>query len=233
METARSNLLVGLAMAEFDPANANTLLAVRNDTLWPNQADQDAYVKEAMSRLRGRNVEDRKEATKLAVETAKLLVTIAVAVLVATGTLFQFARTNGLPWDNPTIILFAVVVPVLFLSMAAGLTAISRAYKNADGRESISGPPWSTAALANPLNLQSGTGAVALVLLIAGLSVWALDGKSVVAAISVSIPSGPQSSLPAGPLTIEGTWTELRLRTASHQEIKLPPNSSPITLICK
>jgi hypothetical protein len=65
---------------------------------------QAIYLNELKARFSGRSPDDKKEATKLAVETAKMLITVGIAVLVAAGTMLQFARSGGLGWQSPTII---------------------------------------------------------------------------------------------------------------------------------
>ena len=223
-------------MAEFDPTNAMALLEANKATLWPNQATQDDFLAEAIARLGGRSADDRKEATKLAVETAKMLLTVAVALLVAVGTLLQFARTNGVPWQSWTIAFFGVAVVLLFVSMSSGFSAISEVYKRADGRTSANEPAWSTTPLSRRLNVQSGSGIFALLGLIVALIFWAWGGPSAAVGINLSIPGGPQSSASSGPVTIDGVWTELRLKTAGNQEIKLPASSTttgPLTVTCK
>src|ERR1700730_4024251 len=132
-------------MAEFDPTNAMALLEANKATLWPNQATQDDFLAEAIARLGGRSADDRKEATKLAVETAKTLLTVAVALLVTVGTLLQFARINGVQWLSGTVALFGLSVVLLFVSMQAGFSAISYVFKRADGLVAANEPAWSTA----------------------------------------------------------------------------------------
>jgi hypothetical protein len=223
-------------MAEFNPATAIALLQRDKDTLWPDANTRDAFLNEALARLGGRSTDDRKEATKLAVETAKMLLTVAVAVLVATGTLLQFARTNGVSWGSMTIFLFCATVILLFVSMAVGFSAISSVYKRADGVASANAPAWSTEPLSRRLNIQSSTGVAALLGLLGGLFFWAWSDQPSLAAINLSIPAGPQSTLASGPVTIEGSWSELRLKTAGNQEIKLPASSSstsPLTITCR
>jgi hypothetical protein len=52
-------------------------------------------------------------------------------------------------------------------------------------------------------------------------------------AVTVTIP-GQASSPPAGgSLSVEGVWTELRLRTVAQQEIKLPQQTLPVTVTCQ
>jgi hypothetical protein len=87
---------------------------------------QATYLNELKARISGRSPDDKKEATKLAVETAKMLITVGIAVLVAAGTMLQFARSGGLGWQSPTIICFGVAVAFLIASMTSGFSAIIR-----------------------------------------------------------------------------------------------------------
>ncbi len=222
-------------MASLDYQKALDILKANRNALGPDFSAQEAYLKEAEARLGGRSAEDRKEATKLAIETAKMLLTISVAVLVATGTFLQFARTNGVPWLSLPMAAFAVTGLLLFLSMVNGFNAISTAYKRADGRLTVAKQEviWSTEAIAGKLNWQAKFGFFSLVFLILALIVWANGDEPQIAAVSISIPSTAKQSLSKGPTTIEGVWTELRIKTSGKQEISLPPGSSPISLICK
>jgi hypothetical protein len=221
-------------MPTFDPATAIAQLEANKATIWPDAATQDAFLSEAKARLGGRSSDDKKEATKLAIETAKTLLTIAVALLVASGTLLQFTRTNGVPWLSWTVAFFTFSVILLFVSMSAGLSAISGVYKRADGRTFPTETAWSTLPVSKRLNVQSLTGVFALLALLIGLGLSAQSTQA--PGLSLTIPGTPQSALPAGPLMIDGTWTELRLKTAGNQEIKLPPNSptsGPLAINCK
>jgi hypothetical protein len=222
-------------MADLDPSFALNILKANRASLGADDAARDAYLKEAEARLGGRSADDRKEAAKLAVETAKMLLTVAVAVLVATGTFVQFARTNGVAWVSLPIGCFTATVILLFLSMTNGFSAISSAYKRADARGTgdLGKLPWSTEAIASKLNWQAKFGFLSLVALIVALVTWANSEESQLAAVSISIPSATKASVAKGPVTIEGTWAELRIRTVGNQEMKLPPNSSPVQLICK
>jgi hypothetical protein len=223
-------------MAAFDPGTAIASLQTNKATIWPDATTQDAFLAEAVARLGGRSSDDRKEATKLAVETAKMLLTVAVALLVASGTLLQFARTNGVPWLSGTIGFFAVSVVLLFVSMSSGFSAISEVYKRADGRTFPTEAAWSTQPLSKRLNIQSGSGIFALVALIFGLGLWAMSGQSAVPGLSLTIPGTSQSATPIGPLLIDGVWSELRLKTAGNQELKLPASSTssgPLAISCK
>lgn len=222
------------AMPAFDPLTAIAHLEANKATVWPDATTQDAFLSEAKARLGGRSSDDKKEATKLAVETAKTLLTIAVALLVASGTLLQFARSNGVPWLSWTVAFFTFSVILLFVSMRAGLSAISDVYKRADGRTFPTDTAWSTAPVSKRVNVQSLSGASALLALLIGLGLSAQSTQT--PGLSLTIPGTPQAALPAGPLMIDGTWTELRLKTAGNQELKLPPNlptSGPLAINCK
>jgi hypothetical protein len=220
-------------MAEFDPAGAIGLLETSKASLWPDQSTRDEFLAEARARLGGRSADDRKEATKLAVETAKTLLTVAVALLVTVGTLLQFARTNGVPWLSGTVALFGLSVVLLFVSMQAGFSAISDVFKRADGLVAANEPAWSTAPLSKRLNKQSGSGILALVALIAGLVVWAWSGQSQVAAVSVTISTQNTTSQPNSPLIIDRKWDVLRLKTAGNQEITMDQKSAPVSATCR
>jgi hypothetical protein len=232
-------------MANFDPQAVITFLEANKATLWTEATTREAWLAEAKVRLQPcRSADDKKEATKLAVETAKMLLTIALAVLAVTGTLFQFAHTNGVPWFSGTTWMFALTVLLLLVSMASGFKAISGAYKRANGTLDPSGLAWDSDKHKAALGLQSYLGGLALITLIIGLVLWARADKQQSSVLSLSIPadkqsssssgqfSGIQSSLPS-PLTIEGIWTELRLKTGGNQEIKLSASLTPITLPCK
>jgi len=73
-------------MTDFTPDLALALL--RNNltaTQIADQAEREAYLAEIEKRLGGRSADDKKEATKLAVETAKMFLTIAIAVFLRLG----------------------------------------------------------------------------------------------------------------------------------------------------
>lgn len=220
-------------MADFDPTLAITLIESNRNIFGTDHSEQDAYLKEAKARLGARSADDRKEAAKLAVETAKSFLTVAIAVLVATGTFVQFAKTNGVGWVSLPMACFAVTAVLLFLSMVNGFTAISSAYKRADGRKESTLPAWSTEALAPRLNWQARFGFLSLLTLIVGLILWANAEDQPTAAVNITLPSTQNHPFAKGPITIEGIWTELRIRTAGNQEMKLPPNSSPVQVTCK
>jgi hypothetical protein len=83
------------------------------------------------------------------------------------------------------------------------------------------------------LNKQVWLGLSGIILLVIGLVVWAAAGDQPQSAVNVTIPGGRTSPLSAGPLSIDGVWSELRLKTAANQELKLPQQSGPISISCK
>ena len=190
----------------------------------PHTTDEECkYLEEAKARLLGRTSDDNKEATKLAVETAKMLLTIAIAVLVAVGAFVQFAlKESGIDWDLRSIILFALTGALLLASMREGLAVISSAYKRAGGAEAANETAWSVAPLRNGLGLQALLGLAALLLLIGSLVSAAYEAKL-----------APSVSMTSSPLVIEGQWTELRLITRQAKDRRFPLGATPITLTCK
>lgn len=112
-------------MATFNPALAIALIERNAASFGTDQAEQDTYIREAKARLGSRSSEDQREATKLAVETAKMILTIGVGILVATGTFVQFAHTGGLPWGSWTNLLFTGTAVTILLSMTCGFRPLA------------------------------------------------------------------------------------------------------------
>jgi hypothetical protein len=222
-----------MTMANFNPQLAIDLLSINRKAFGTTAQEQDAYIKEAEARLGARSSDDRREAAKLAVETAKMFLTISVGVLVASFAWMQFARKDGVPWLSLSLLPFYAASGLLVWSMVSGFLAISKIYRRADGREAATEPAWSTAAVAGCLNAQSWTGAAALLALAIGVVVLGLGPGIQKPAVSVTIPAQVGAPPSTGSLTIEGTWTELRLKTAAQQEIKLPQQALPVTITCQ
>jgi amino acid transporter len=221
-------------METFDVQAILTVLRAQKETLAAGKsAEQEEILKEAEARLT-RSPDDKKEAAKIAVETAKLFITIGAALFVALGTFVQFARNAGVSWLSFVIGSFAVGGVLVLLSMLFGFTAISTIYKRADGRiDQPKGIRWSTSEVAGRLDWQGRFGLFSLFALAAGLGFWALEGPSAQAAVAITI-TGTTTAMPAqGPLVIAGEWTSLKLRTAAGQELTLPAGSQPITLACR
>lgn len=216
-------------MTAFDPSRASQLLTANKTSFG---ADSDEYLAAAISRLKGGAPDDQREATKLAVETAKMILTISVGVLVAVGTFFQFAHTGGVPWVSFTNLIFCISIFVLLLSMTFGFNAISQAYKRADGRITDSNPAWATAPLSSFLNKQAGLGIAGLIFLIIGIAVWASANQNSESLVSVSLKGAATSRLYSSPLIIDGACSNLRLKYHNNQEIRLPSNVQTISISC-
>jgi hypothetical protein len=220
-------------MTDINPLLAINLLRANPQTLGATPEEREAYITEVEARLGTRTAEDHREAAKLSVETAKMFLTIGVGVLVATFAWMQFAHSNsGVSWLSLTIAPFYAAAILMFFSMINGFVAISRIYKRADGREGESQPAWATEHAAGVLNWQARTGMLALLVLFVAVLALGVSDRTPKEAITVTIP-GKAGPPPSGNLTIEGTWTELRLKTAGNQEIKLPPQTLPVTVACQ
>jgi hypothetical protein len=221
-------------MTVIDPQLAINVLRANPGTLGATQVDQNAYIDEVLARLAPpRTPEDHREAAKLAVETAKMLLTISVGVLVATFAWMQFAHSNGgVSWISWTIAPFYAAAALMIFSMINGFVAISRIYRRADGRDGPNQPAWGTEHVVGVLNRQSQGGLLALFILLIGVLALGVSVQAPKEAVTINIP-GKAGPTPNGSLTIEGTWTDLRLKTAGNQEIKLPQQTVPVTITCQ
>jgi hypothetical protein len=217
-------------MPNFDPTLAIAVLTANPDTFGATVPERQSYIEEVRAHL-SRSADDKKEAAKIAVDAAKQLVTIAIAVLAAVAALVQAAHNNGVPWLSAPMICFALTALAALISMISGLVAISRTYKRADGRRDAQGVPWSTADTATPLNIQSSLGVASFVLVLAGVIFWAASSTQTVSPnVMVAQPPGPLS---ARSFSLTGNWNDLTLSTAAKYDIKLPPSSAPVTIDCR
>ena len=91
---------------------------------------------------------------------------------------------------------------------------------------------WGTEHVAGVLNWQSRGGLLALLALFIGVLALGVSDQAPKQAVTVTIPGRP-GPIPSGSLTLEGTWTGLRLKTAADQEIKLPQQTLPVTVTCQ
>lgn len=218
-------------MPNFDPQRAIGVLQANRAALGANPAEQEIYLTQAISRLA--SVEDKREATKLAVETAKMFLTIAIAVLVATGPWVQYLHTGGVPWASTTMSAFYVAALLMVVSMVFGFVVISNVYKRADGRLGPVDPAWSTEPVRNQLNGQAWSGMVALLALFVGLLLWATKEDTQKVALSITIPAATTGLPSSGPLMIEGDWNDLKIKTSALQEITLPAGKQRFSLMCQ
>ena len=217
-------------MSGFDPQLAIGVLTQNVNKLGHDQQAQQAYIAEAMSRLT--SDDDKREATKLAVEAAKMFLTIALAVLIGTGPWVQYLHTTGVPWFSKTMGAFYVAAAALILSIWFGFHAISSVFKRADGRPQPVSPPWSTEPITYQLNGQAVTGLVALLSLLLGLFMWGAKGDAQPTTMSITIPGTTGFPSP-GRIIIEGDWIDLRVKTNSQHEITLPSGKQSFSISCQ
>ena len=209
---------------DFDPALAVATLKKHATELG---ADSDAYVAAVESRIGGsRTPEDHREATKLATEAAKMILTVDVAGLVAVAALIQFARNNGLAWDSSSIIFFAAAGILGALAAGAGFTAISRVYQRADGRTHPNDPAWSTLTAKGPLNMQAFCSGAALIALTTGFFLWP--------AASAAVTSAPaRQSCSIQTRADQQQRTQVSATLADGSAIVIRNSGGSLTVICK
>lgn len=116
--------------------------------------------------------------------------------------------------------------------MFNGFVSISRIYKRAEGREATDQKAWSTEHVTRVLNLQSGLGLLALLVLFAAVLVLSLSGQPAENAVTVTIP-GQAAPAPAGSLTMQGDWKALTLKTAGNQQVIVPATNDAVTINCQ
>jgi hypothetical protein len=225
-------------MATFDPTRAVNVLMEHAQTYQNDPQAHDEYSRylEDAKKFLGLGIssDDRREACKLAIEAAKLLITIGVGILVAVGTFVQFSRSQGVPWISWTMLCFLVSAICIFLSMAFGFNAISGIYRRADARDpGQSTPVWTTEPAKPKLDWQAWLGMLGLLALVVGLFFWATLGSPPQPALSLAITGKSSTVPPIGPLTVEGKWSDLTIKTGANHEIKIPDTASPWTIDCK
>lgn len=187
---------------------------------------QNAQIKEA-KKLLSRTAEDKREASKLAIDAAKTLVTIGVAVFVALGGFVQFAKKEGLAWADTPIILFALSALLVLLSMILGLVAMSKTWKRGEGSANTDETAWWTPSIKNQLNGQAWAGIVGLVFFGAAIVLWDNAPSNQIPELTFSITSQSQSTqLISGPVFVTGQWSSLTLMPAKGPKIELQPVAS-------
>jgi hypothetical protein len=207
----------------FDPNVGIQIIENHRGDISATQQEQNDYIAEVMKRLE-RSAEDRREAGKLAVEAAKMFVTIGVAGIAVIGGFVQFARNSGFDWDSWPILLFAFSALSILISMWQGFNAISRTYQRADGRlDDPAGLAWSTAAIRNPLNFQALAGLASLALFAAAIVASGFFGQPKATMLTLSVPSQPAiTAASTDQVAIEGEWTNLLVRTKAGLLVQLP-----------
>jgi hypothetical protein len=215
----------------FDPAPAMAALSAARASLGSTPADQDAYLNAARALLAASEPakDDHKEAAKLAIEAAKLFITIGLAGIAVLGGFVQFAVNRGRALADAPVILFGASAFLILLSIALGFLAISNTYRRVDGRipATPDGRLWSTAAIKGKLDGQAyaGVGAIlafaAAIMLLAAPSPAPAPGAQ--QTVTIALPSQPAVTAPAGaPIVVEGNWSSLVVRTTGGPLVQLP-----------
>ena len=208
----------------FDPKPGMDVLEANRQQFGAAQKDQNEYLAEARKRLGERTPDDRREAGKLAVEAAKMFVTIGVAGFAVIGGFVQFARNAGFEWTSWPVLLFAASASLVLISMTHGFLAMSRTYKRADGRLDPAGLPWSTDAIRTPLNRQALFGLLSLLTFAGAIASSGYLSQQPVRMMTISVPSRPTITTPTtAQVVVEGEWANLAIRTKSGPLVQLPP----------
>jgi hypothetical protein len=176
-----------------------------------------AELAQEIRQLMSRTPEDRREAVKMAVETAKTFSQIGIAVLVAIAGFIQFGFEHR--QSSLSFWLFVAAAGFTFISMCNGFLAVSHAYKRGDGRQGFDDPiAWSTDALRTNLNNQALSGVVALVLIGLAVASYEIPSNS----ITILAPGGVSRTLAAGSeITLEGEWSQLTIEQKGQPILKL------------
>jgi len=183
----------------------------KDELLLGDEAEKTRYVsdfRKAVEWLNERQPEDFRLAATMAVDGAKILSSLAIAIFVAIGGFIQYGITHGLHWGSTPIIILGVAGSFAFLSMLFGLNVVGRAFKRGEGREAKDQTAWSTEWLRPFLQWQSYMGLATLIAFTAAMIAWkpsTSQGTFSVSPVSAG-QAGDQS------LTIEGQWSTLALR---------------------
>lgn len=171
-----------------------------------------------IQRLMSREPGDRQAAVTMAVDTAKMLAEIGIAVLVAIAGFIQFGFEHR--QSSASYWCFVVAAVFTFISMCNGLLAISRAYKRADGRDGFEDSiAWSTEALRSNLNNQALAGVIALILI--GIAVAIYKPPSV--SVTISTPGGVSKTLTLeSDVTLKGQWSQITIEQNGEPILDLP-----------
>jgi hypothetical protein len=192
-------------------AAALTTLDRHRDELGTTADARDKYlleIRKAFEWLNDRQPEDFRLAATMAVDSAKSLLSIAIAVFVALGGFIQYGLSHDLHWWSASIIFLGAGEILAVLSMVFGFNAIGKAFKRGEGREAIGQIAWSTEPLRSFLQWQSYLGLGTLVAFGFAIIFW--QPSSTPVAFSV----GPAALAQTGNanLRFEGQWSSLLLR---------------------
>jgi hypothetical protein len=189
------------------------------------QAEYIQWLKAFTDAAQVRTDEDRRAAVEIAVGVANSLVQIAIAIFVVIVGFIQFGIDKFGGWTVAPITLFVLAAVFALLSMIAGFSALSRAYKRGEGRER--GNAWTTLPLKKLLNLQAGAGLFSLVAFALAVG-WAYSHpNAAVDHIAVKFGSGAnQLLLHAQPIVIKASWSDLEIRSENGEILSLGDSRS-------
>jgi len=164
--------------------------------------------------------EDKRLSVQLTSELSKIFITVALAAIVAVGTLVQLGW-NTFTRDHPYVLMFCFLVGITcFISMYTGVVAISRLARSGlaiDNRWFIDPHRWL-------LNVQALSGVAAIVLFIVAVAISrASPGGST--GLIVSVPPSVTATI-GGEVTIRGTWTQLAVEGPGNTKFEVAPTSS-------
>ena len=170
-----------------------------------------AWFESTLTRYSHRSVEDFREATKMAVDSSKVLFQIAIAVFVFLGGFVQYALNAGQPLISWPVGLLIGAGISTFLSMCVGFFAMGKTFKRAEGRIETD-KPWSTEPIAGLLMWQSLLGVLALSLFASATVFWqwseAGQGSATISAPDIEITTSKNNK----PFVLTGTWSHLKIQ---------------------
>lgn len=208
----------------FDPAQAIVAVEAARDTY---SSEPDAYI-DAAKKLLGAGTpgpDDIKEAAKLALDAAKLFITIGLAGIATVGGFVQFAVNRGAALSDDPILAFGAAAFFALVSIGCGFMAVATLTKQADGRSPV--PPgeqlWASAGMRQWINGQAGAGLLAIMAFALAIGLLASKPTDPPVAVTITVPAGsPTLKTLGGPLTIEGQWSSLTVGSPGGPTVELP-----------
>jgi hypothetical protein len=164
--------------------------------------------------------EDKRLSVQLTAELSKIFVTVALAAIVAVGTLIQLGW-NTFTRDQPYVLVMCGIAGLsCFISMYAGVTAISRLARsglNIDNRWLIDPHRWW-------INVQalSGVGAIVFFVIAILISRQTSGGST---GLIISVPPSVTATV-GGEVTIRGVWTQLAIEGPGNAKLEVASPTS-------
>jgi hypothetical protein len=184
----------------FDPAKT-VLTAHKNEVKdLPGGMTADAYLAE-FDNVFPTKVEDQRLSAQMAVDTAKTMVTIALAGVAA---LVALSQATGFPvLYSIGFWLWGLTFVALVVSMIAGAKVVSGIAKRGGGNKPGG---WNTDAAKISMNFQAWSGLAGIILFVALILVRHVP--QIASRFEVDLPGGSQY-FTTGELTIHGQWQAL------------------------